>query len=79
MKAFAERHFSYDAINSYSLLYIHTAQVFIGGLAAFWCFRKTNDPTWADRGSRAKFQMKKWADSCGWNFQSKLYLLEAGE
>lgn len=78
MKGFAEKYFSYN-LNSWSLVYIHTAQAFMGGLAAFWVSRKSNDPVWAERGCKSKFQMKKWADSCQWNFQSKLYLMEAEE
>lgn len=79
MKAFAEEYYCHNNVNSWSLLYIHTAQAFIGGLVAFSVSRKSNNPVWADRGYKAKCLMKKWADSCKWNFQSKLYLMEAEE
>jgi len=78
-KVFAEEYYCHNNIVSFSLLYIHTAQAFIGGLVAFSISRKSNNPIWADRGSKAKCLMKKWADSCNWNFQSKLYLIEAEE
>ena len=78
-KGFAERFFSYDHVNSWSLLYIHSAQAFIAGLVAFWLSQRTKDPVWAERGGKAKFQIKKWNDSCEWNFQSKLILIQAQE
>mmetsp|Transcript_32408 Transcript_32408/g.58578 ORF Transcript_32408/g.58578 Transcript_32408/m.58578 type:complete len:391 (-) Transcript_32408:18-1190(-) len=78
MKASAEIYFGYN-VNSWSLVYTQTAQAFHGGLAAYWVFRKTNDAKWAERASRAKFAIKKWADCNEWNFQNKLLLLEAEE
>lgn len=76
MLASAEQYFSYD-INSWSLIYIHAAQTFITGLSSFALFRKTKDPKWAEKGSKAKFQMKKWAENCEWNFSNKVHLFEA--
>ena len=78
MKASAEIYFGYN-VNSWSLLYNYTAQAFHGGLAAYWVFRKSNDAKWAERASLAKFAIKKWADCNEWNFQSKLFLIEAEE
>ncbi|KAL7551594.1 hypothetical protein ACHAWF_014787 [Thalassiosira exigua] len=78
MKTYAEEYFSFD-VTSWSLLYLHVSQTFYGGLAAWAIFRKWKDPIWSDRGRKAKFAMKSWAESCEWNFQSKLLLLDAEE
>ena len=64
-------------LTSWSVIYVHTSQAFFGGLAAFWIYRKTNDPIWLQRGKKAKITMEKWTQSSEWNFQSRFYLLEA--
>lgn len=80
MKASAENYFIYeDSTNTWSLLYVHTAQAFISGLAAYWMFRKSKDPKWTHKASKSKLMMKKWAEVNEWNFQNKLYLMEAEE
>lgn len=77
MKDAAEKFYSYDVIKSWSLLYFHTMQSFQGALVSFWIFRTSGDPKWIDRGSKAVLEMKQWALSSSWNFESKLYLMEA--
>ena len=80
MEAAAESYFALEEnVYSWSLLYVHAAQTFHSGLAVYWIFRQSNDPKWADRAAKAKFAMKKWSDTNEWNFQHKLYMMEAEE
>ncbi len=81
MEASAEKYFLCEDgnVNFWSILYVHSAQAFLSGLAAYWMFRKSNDPKWVERASKAKYAMKKWADTHEWNFQNKFYLMEAEE
>jgi len=80
MKASVENYFIYkDSANTWSLVYADSARAFISGLAAYWMFRKTKDPKWTHKASKSKFMMKKWAEVNEWNFQNKLYLMEAEE
>ena len=80
MKAAAEKYFSFaDSLMLWSLLYPHAATTFNSGLAAYWIFRKSSNPEWIGRASKLKFGIKKWADTNEWNFQNKLYLMEAEE
>ena len=78
MKEYAEKYFRYDMV-SWSLMYVHSAHTFIGGLISFWVYRESKDTAWEKRGHTATLQMKQWADSCQWNFQSKMCLLLAEE
>ncbi|KAL7528135.1 hypothetical protein ACHAXR_007195, partial [Thalassiosira sp. AJA248-18] len=80
MKDFAEKYFEYNLHSwtiFWTILYIYTAQIYVGGLVSFWIFRQSNDPKWAERGCKAIFAMKKWAESSQHNFQQNAYLLEA--
>ena len=78
MKVFAEQFFSFSH-DSWVFHFGITEGNFFGGLVAFWVYRQTNEPTWAERGSNAKVAMKKWAESSQHNFQHRVYLLEAEE
>ena len=53
-----EKYFEFN-LHSWSLLFIHTAHAFYSGLAAFWIYRKTNNPVWAERGHTATLAMQK--------------------
>ena len=78
MEVFAEQFFVVQF--RYWIMYFpYTIHTFYGGLVAFWVYRQTNDPTWAERGHNAKVAMEKWAESSQHNFQHKVYLLEAEE
>jgi len=77
MKVLAEKYYDFN-LHTWTLLHVHTAHTFYSGLVSSWVFRKSKDAKWADRARKAKFLMKKWAD-CKWNFQNKLYLMEAEE
>jgi len=78
MKVFADLFFS-AGIRNFIIHFKITCQTFHGGLVAFWVYRRTNDPTWFERGRAAKILMKKWAESSQHNFQHRAYLLEAEE
>mmetsp|Transcript_4484 Transcript_4484/g.8609 ORF Transcript_4484/g.8609 Transcript_4484/m.8609 type:complete len:739 (-) Transcript_4484:970-3186(-) len=77
MKTLAETFFDFN-LHSWTLFYISAAHTFYSGLVSSWVYRQSKDAKWADRARTAKFLMKKWAD-CKWNFQNKLYLMEAEE
>ncbi|KAL7541084.1 hypothetical protein ACHAXR_010617 [Thalassiosira sp. AJA248-18] len=76
MKDCAEQYFEYN-LRSWAILYIFTAETYVSGLVSFWIYRQSNDPKWAERGCKAVFAMKKWAESSEHNFQQNAYLLEA--
>jgi len=78
MEVLAEKYYDFN-LHTWTLLYIHTAHTFYGGLVSSWVYRQSKDPKWADRARKARFLMKKWADCNEWNFQNKLYLMEAEE
>ncbi len=78
MKMFAEKFFGVK-FHNWVFHFPYTCQKFYGGLVAFWVYRQTKDPTWAERGRSAKYAIKKWAESSQHNFQHKVYLLEAEE
>ena len=78
MVVFAEQFFRQPNY-SWVLHFPRTIFEFYGGLVAFWVYRQTNDPTWLERGQKAKVAMKKWAEGSHHNFQHRVYLLEAEE
>ena len=78
MKMFAEKSFSMNNHN-WVFHFPFTSQKFYGGIVAFWVYRQTKDPIWAERGRSAKIAFEKWAESSQHNFQHKVYLLEAEE
>ena len=75
---FAEKSFSMNNHN-WVFHFPFTSQKFYGGIVAFWVYRQTKDPIWAERGRSAKIAFEKWAESSQHNFQHKVYLLEAEE
>jgi hypothetical protein len=53
---------------------------FIGGLISYRVYRETCDPLWAERGREFKARIQTWKEQGSeWNFENKLYLLEAEE
>jgi predicted ATPase len=89
MKVSAERFFSPTSAERFSsstcihhdwiMYFLYTNHTFYGGLVAFWVYRQSHDPTWAERGRTAKVKMMKWAKWSQHNFQHRVYLLDAEE
>ena len=48
---------------------------------SFWVARNSRDDEnqWYERGNESKLALRKWAETCQWNFEHKWYLLEAEE
>ncbi|KAL3800898.1 hypothetical protein ACHAW5_002049 [Stephanodiscus triporus] len=59
------------------MYFLYANHKFYGGLVAFWVYRQSHDPTWAERGRTAKVAMMKWAEWSHHNFQHRVYLLDA--
>ena len=78
MKIDVELYFAVK-LKYWNFLFPHAIADFMGGLASFWVYRKTNNIIWYNRGLKARAEIKKFADSSDWNFGSKLHLLEAEE
>ena len=76
MVSSAEEYFGFN-IKSWSILFTDSCQTFIAGLVSFYVYRTSKDKIWYDRGQKATEDMRQWADSSEWNFNSKLFLLEA--
>jgi ATP-dependent RNA helicase DDX31/DBP7 len=56
------------------------AHAFIGGLISYRVYRETRDFLWAERGREFKARIQTWKDQgSAWNFEHKLYLIEAEE
>lgn len=54
--------------------------IYIIGLASYWISRESEEPHWAETGSdMAKGAMGGWTKTSRWNFEHKLFLLEAEE
>eukprot|EP00986_Skeletonema_menzelii_P013040 scaffold7396_cov127-Skeletonema_menzelii.AAC.3 len=71
---------AYDAIQQLpfsSILISHSMHVFYGGLINFWIARTTMEVTWFDRGEKAIQKMRSYAQCSLWNFENKLFLLQA--
>ena len=47
---------------------------------SYWVARNSSDrEQWYERGNKSKLALKKWAETCSWNFENEWYLLEAEE
>jgi tetratricopeptide (TPR) repeat protein len=56
------------------------AHAFIGGLISYRVYRETRDFLWTERGREFKARIQTWKDQGStWNFEHKLYLIEAEE
>ena len=57
--------------------YVNIHRHFYGGLVSFHFFRENGDKFWLERASDAISKFKTWAGVSVWNFENKLYLLQA--
>ena len=78
MKTVAEKYFAVDSV-SWSLLYCHIHYAFYGALVAFWIHRETGEPVWEERARKRKFTVETLGGHSEWNFEHKLYILDAEE
>ena len=64
-----------------NLIFAHSFHAFYIGLVSFWVARSSSDcrEQWYERGNKSKLALRKWAETCRWNFENKWYLLEAEE
>ena len=63
-----------------NLIFVHSFRSFYIGLASFWIARSSSDTEqWYEIGNKSKLALRKWAETCRWNFEHKWYLLEAEE
>lgn len=63
-----------------SLMFGQSEWIYIIGLASYWISRESEEPHWAETGSdMAKGAMGGWTKTSRWNFEHKLFLLEAEE
>ena len=64
-----------------NLIFTHSFRAFYIGLASYWVARSSRGERdqWYERGNKSKLALKKWAETCQWNFENKWYLLEAEE
>lgn len=76
MKLAAE-HYSDFKVLSWIFVYSSSIQTFYEGLVSFWIGRKEKDDTWIEKGKKCLKTIESFAETCSWNFSSKLYLLQA--
>jgi len=57
--------------------YVNIHRYFYGGLVSLHFYRENRDQFWLDRATHAISMMETWAAESVWNFENKLYLLQA--
>jgi hypothetical protein len=77
MVASAQEFFGFNILKSWTIFFSDSCQTFIAGLVSFYVYRTSKDKIWYGRGQKATEDMRQWADSSEWNFNSKRFLLEA--
>ncbi|KAL3795154.1 hypothetical protein HJC23_007382 [Cyclotella cryptica] len=79
LKRYGERFFEFR-MPSWLLLSSHIEHEFFGGLVSFRIYRETRDILWLERGKQCMSTVKLWAEQGSlWNFEHRLFLLEAEE
>jgi hypothetical protein len=80
-KHFTEKFFACTSNAAWAnLFFTEAVHAFYIGLISFWLARQSRDEQhWYERGKASKTALKKWAESCKWNFENKWYLLNAEE
>jgi tetratricopeptide (TPR) repeat protein len=79
MKAYAEKFFA-NRLMTWFLMSNQVFQSYISGLVSFRLYRETRDPSWAEKGAKAKAKLQLWATHGSmWNFEHRFLLLQAEE
>ena len=81
-KDYAEKFLTCIASSNWAnLLLSESFNTFLTGLVSYWLARRLRDDgkQWYERGNQSKLAIRKWAETCRWNFENKRYLLEAEE
>lgn len=60
-----------------SAQFINIYRLFYGGLLSLHFYRESRDQFWMDRASHAIQKMELWHSESVWNFENKLFLLQA--
>ena len=80
-KACAEKFLACENRSTWvNLVFGQSFRAFYIGLASYWVARSSSDrKQWYEIGNKSKSALRKWAETCRWNFEHKWYLLEAEE
>ena len=60
-----------------SAQFINIYRIFYGGLLSLHFYRESRDQFWMDRAAHAIQKMERWYSESDWNFENKLFLLQA--
>ncbi len=60
-----------------SAQFINIYRIFYGGLLSLHFYRESRDQFWMDRAAHAIQKMERWNSESDWNFENKLFLLQA--
>ena len=77
-KSIVQRFLALNRVD-WTLMFGQSDVTYIFGLTAFWINRVSKEQSWKKAGVRAKEAMKGWTNSSKWNFEHKLFLLDAEE
>mmetsp|Transcript_11010 Transcript_11010/g.16564 ORF Transcript_11010/g.16564 Transcript_11010/m.16564 type:complete len:384 (-) Transcript_11010:313-1464(-) len=67
----------FERQGSASAQFINIYRLFYGGLLSLHFYRESRDQFWLDRAAHAIQKMEVWTAESVWNFENKLFLLQA--
>lgn len=78
LKSIARKYLEYlERRGSGIAQYVNIHRHFYGGLVSLHFYRETHDQFWLDRATHAISKLEAWAAESVWNFENKLFLLQA--